>query len=177
MWNALIDYRLFSRLTLENDIKGKMLCRCCLAKYFDSGKHRMDAINVDHFGLKVNSDASAFAMILVVECNSGIHSYVIEPPRRDHKEQLEKDGECEPPKKKWGQPMSTHHIRDYAINYQAFLLTQVMGNSVTSLGTTMGLLGLGLHSGSHHECMYIGHELGKAGQKWAKQGARKELTN
>jgi len=38
--------------------------------------------------------------------------------------------------------MSTHHIRDYAINYQAYLLMQVMGNSITSLDTMMGLFGM-----------------------------------
>jgi len=41
---------------------------------------------------------------------------------------------------------------------------QVMGNGVTSLDTMMGLFGLGVHSGSHQEWTYIGHELGKAEQ-------------
>jgi len=62
---------------------------------------------------------------------------------------------------KKGRPQSTHRIRDYAINYQVYLLTQVMSNGVTSLNTMMGLFGLGVHQGSHCKWMYIGNELGK----------------
>jgi len=43
----------------------------------------------------------------------------------------------------------------------------VLGNGITSLDTTMGLFGLGPHSGSSCEWRYIGHELGKVEQKQA----------
>jgi len=58
-----------------------------------------------------------------------------------------------------------HRIRDYAINYQAYVLMQVMGNGVTSLDTMMGLFGLGVHMGSSREWTHIRNELGKAEQK------------
>ncbi len=70
-------------------------------------------------------------------------------------------------KKKKGRPKSTHRIRDYGINYLAFLLTQILGNGVTSLDTMMGLFGLGVHSGSHREWTFIAAELGTAEQKRA----------
>jgi len=59
------------------------------------------------------------------------------------------------------------HIRNYDINYQAYQLMQVLGNGVTSLDTMISMLGLGVHSGSHREWTYIGHELGKSQQKMA----------
>jgi len=61
------------------------------------------------------------------------------------------------------------HICDYDINYQAYQLMQVLGNGVTSLDTMIGMLGLGVHAGSHREWTYIGHELGKSQQKWQTQ--------
>jgi len=60
-----------------------------------------------------------------------------------------------------GRPKSTHCIRDYAIYDQAYLLTQVMGNDITSLDTIMGLLGISIHFGSHFKWTYIGNELGQ----------------
>jgi len=48
-------------------------------------------------------------------------------------------------------------------------LTQVLGNGVMSLDTIMGLLGLGIHSGSRWECTYIAAELGSAEQKRANK--------
>jgi len=66
-----------------------------------------------------------------------------------------------------GRPENTHRIRNYDINFLAFLLTQVMGNGITSLDTMMGMFGLGVHSGSHREWTYIARELGKAEQKRA----------
>jgi len=50
---------------------------------------------------------------------------------------------------KRGQPVGTCCIRDYNINYQAYQLMQVLGNKVTSLDTMIGMLGLGVHAGSH----------------------------
>jgi len=167
MWNALKDYGLFCKLTLENDIKGKMTCKCCMADYLKANCKEQANIDVNAFGLNVCSRSSAFASLLTVECLSGKHSFVIEPPRRKEDNDASETEDKELPKKKRGRPPSTNRIRDYAINYQAFLLTQVLGNGITSLDTTMGLLGLGPHSGSHHEWMYIGHELGKAEQKRA----------
>jgi len=46
---------------------------------------------------------------------------------------------------------NTHHAWDYGRNFLAFLLTQVIGNGITSLNTVMWLFGLGIHSGSHWE--------------------------
>jgi len=68
-----------------------------------------------------------------------------------------------------GRPISTHRIQDYGINYLAFLLTQVMGNGITSLDTMMGMFGLGVHSGLHREWTYIARELGAAEQKRANK--------
>jgi len=47
------------------------------------------------------------------------------------------------------------------------MLMQVLGKGITSLDMTMGLLGLGPHSGSHCKWTYIRHELGKVEQKRA----------
>jgi len=77
---------------------------------------------------------------------------------------------------KMGYPISTHQIHDYGINYLAFLLTQVMGNSITSLDTILGMFGLGVHSGLHREWMYIAHELGAAEQKRAKKYSTKTYS-
>ncbi len=88
-----------------------------------------------------------------------------ELPRRTMKESDTKNNQ----ERKKGRPPNTHQISNYDINYLAFLLTQVMGNGVTSLDTMMGLLGLGVHSGSHWEWMYIAAELGSAEQKRANK--------
>jgi len=68
-------------------------------------------------------------------------------------------------KKKSAFPEKPYRVRDYGINYLAFLLTQVMGNGITSLDTMMGMFGLGVHSGSHREWTFIAGELGRAEQE------------
>jgi len=147
----------FPNLPWRNDIKGKMPCKCCIADYLKAKHNKQANIDVNAFGLNVASRSSTFATILTVECYSGKHSFVIKPPRRHEKEVSETDGN-RLPKKKRGHPQSTNYIRDYAINYyQACLLMQVLLNGITSLDTTMGLLGLGPHSGSHCKLSYILH--------------------
>jgi len=93
MWNALKDYSLFSKLTLENDMKGKMLCKCCVSDFLNNRHNQQANINMNGFGLNIESRSSTFATILMVECHSRKHSFVIKPPCRQEKELLE------PPKK------------------------------------------------------------------------------
>jgi len=52
-------------------------------------------------------------------------------------------------KKRKGRPKSTDGIQHFSINYQAYMLMQLFGNGVTGLDTLLGMLGLGVHSGSH----------------------------
>ncbi len=52
---------------------------------------------------------------------------------------------------------------------------QVLGKGVTSLDTMIGMLGLGVHAGSHREWTYIGHELGKAQQQTADEIQQQNL--
>jgi len=101
MYNALKDYGLFSKLTLEEEVKGKMLCRCCVADYLsaDAKHNKKEKIDVKDFGLHVSSQTSTFVTILRVECRSGRHSFLIEPPRRKQQEESETSN-SKPPKKK-----------------------------------------------------------------------------
>jgi len=91
MWDALKDYDLFSKLTLENDIKGKMSCKCYIADYLKVMHNKQANMDVNDFGLNVTSKSSAFATILTVECHSGKHSFVTKPLRRQEKAVAKKE--------------------------------------------------------------------------------------
>jgi len=82
MWNALKDYDLFLKLTLENNIKGKMPCNYCVAEYMNGMHKQQSKVDVKDFGLNVVSRSSAFTSIMMVECHSRKHSFAIKLPRR-----------------------------------------------------------------------------------------------
>jgi len=69
--------------------------------------------------------------------------------------------------KRKGRPPSTNQIHDFAINYMAFMLIQLFGNSVTALDTVSGMLGLGIHCGSHQSWAVVMNCCGEAQQKVA----------
>jgi len=155
----LKDYGIIHCHKLQWEIEGNMLCKCCVAEML----HGPQPVNVDikELGVTVRSKTSSFACILTVECWRKMHSYTIELTRRE----IPDENTHVPGAKKRGRPVGTCCIHDYDINYQAYQLMQVLGNGITSLDTIIGMLGLGVHAGSHREWTYIGNELGKAQQK------------
>jgi len=169
LWTSLKDYGLIMRETLERELQTGLLCKHCVREFFASNKSdSATCINLDDSELHVTTTTSAFACLVQVTCRRGKHGFVVEPPRRNmKKEEKESDKSKTDEKKKMNHPEKTYRIRDYSVNYLAFLLTQIMGNGVTSLDTMMGMFGLGAHSGSHREWTYIARELGKAEQKRA----------
>jgi len=62
-------------------------------------------------------------------------------------------------------PPSTNQIHDFSINHMAFMLIQLFGNSVTALDTVLGMLGLGIHCGSHCSWAVVMNHCGEAQQK------------
>jgi len=64
-----------------------------------------------------------------------------------------------------GRPPSTNQIHDFATNYMAFMLIQLFGVGVTALDTVLGMLGLGIHCGSHCSWAVVMNHCGEAQQK------------
>jgi len=105
----------------------------CIKEFFDSNNHNTNTCaNIDDFGLCIASMTSTFACVVQVTCHCGKHSFLVEPPWRKMKEDKESAQNNTNATNKMGHPISTHQIRDYGINYLAFLLTQVIGNGITS---------------------------------------------
>jgi len=67
--------------------------------------------------------------------------------------------------KRKGRPPSTYQIHDFSINYMAFILIQLFGSGVTALDTVLGMLGLGVHCGSHCSWAVVMNHCGEAQQK------------
>jgi len=80
-------------------------------------------------------------------------------------------------KKRKGRPKSTERIQDYCINYQAYMLMQLFGNGVTGLDTLLGMLGLGVHSGSRRSWAIVMSHCGKAQQAVADAVQKTNLQN
>jgi len=80
-WKNLKDYSIVHRHKLQWDIKANMLCKCCVAEML----HSPQPVDVDikELGVTVCSKTSSFACILTVECWRKMHSYTIEPSRRE----------------------------------------------------------------------------------------------
>jgi len=110
LWNSLKDYGLFHREKLEKEITSRMVCRACLEEYFEISNEAKGVNDINNFGMKTCSTTSAFVSLLTVECASGKHTFLIEPPRRNNKSEKQdlQTGETLPKKK--GRLPSTHRI-------------------------------------------------------------------
>jgi len=108
-WRNLKDYGLVPLRKLVRDIENNMLCKCCVSDMLQGGS----PVNVDvkDLGVKVTSTTSSFACLLPVQCRKNLHSYTIEPPRRD----IPSSTKGKPGVKKRGRPVSTRRIRDFDI--------------------------------------------------------------
>jgi len=124
-------------------------------------------VDAEDFGMEATSTTSTFACILQVTCRRGKHRFLVQPPGRNTAKEKGSAAVGKDEKQQTESPGTTYQIRDYGINYLAFLLMQIMGNGITSLDTMMGMFGLGIHSGSHKERAYIASELGVVEQKRA----------
>jgi len=82
--------------------------------------------------------------------------------------------------KRKGRQKSTDGIQHFSINYQAYMLMQLFGNGVIGLDTLLGMLGLGVHSGSHCSWAFLMSCCREAQQKVAdavqKQNLHNEIT-
>jgi len=80
-------------------------------------------------------------------------------------------------KKRKGRPKSTDGIQHFSINYQAYMLMQLFWNGVTGLDMLLGMLGLGVHSGSRRSWALLMSCCGEAQQKVADAVQKQNLHN
>jgi len=81
------------------------------------------------------------------------------------------------PKKKYGQPISTCKIEDYAINFLAYLIMQNFWNGISDIETMLGMLGIAINSSNCNSWATVANQLWIAQQTVADKVQKMNLTD